>query len=286
MPNIVKQFSGFLNTDDSDEILAPTQHKMGRNIRFRGMPNNLRLESVEGTAAISYTKPSGTNQCIGAFYDGLKQYIYFFNWNSNNNHGIYRYSISSGTVTALLVCGTNSSGDILNFDLDYPIASVNILYTTEQDGDVLHWIQRNDEAKRLNLKEAEDNKYGANWREEYLTVIKAPPIMPIKPVYENETDVTTILTEVIQAIKSTPQSLFVAGKIEFAEFDTVSTTLFSTNAQKDEFTYIGSGTINVTFDIQLYGDRDITTSDVTVEIRKNGSLVSGSDETIPIGAVS
>lgn len=284
MPNIVKQFSGFMNLDDDASVLSPSQHQLARNGRFRGMPNNLRFESVEGTAAISYTKPAGTNQCIGAFYDGLKQYIYFFNWNSNNNHGIYRYSISSGVVTPLLVCGTNSSGDILNFDLDFPIASINILYTTEQDGDVLHWIQRNDEAKRLNLKEAEDNKYGANWREEYLTVIKAPPVMPIKPVYENETDVTTILTEVIQAVKSTPQNLFVAGKIEFAEFDTVSSTLFSTNAQKDEFTYIGAGTINVTFDIQLYGDRDINSSDVTVEIRKNGSLVSGSDEMIPIGS--
>ncbi len=284
MPNIVKQFSGFLNTDDNETVIAPMQHKMGRNIRFRGMPNNLRLESVEGTAAISYTKPAGTNQCIGAFYDGLKQYIYFFNWNSNNNHGIYRYNISSGVVTALLVCGTNSSGDILNFDLDFPIASVNILYTTEQDGDVLHWIQRNDEAKRLNIKEAEDNKYGANWREEYLTVIKAPPVMPIKPVYENETDVTSVLTEVIQATKATEQDLFIVSKIEYAEFDTVSSTLFSTNAQKDEFTYIGAGTLNLTLDIQLYGSRDISTSDVTIEVRKNGSLVSGSDELVLIGS--
>lgn len=239
MPNIVKQFSGFMNLDDDASVLSPSQHQLARNGRFRGMLNNLRFESVEGTTAISYTKPAGTNQCIGAFYDGLKQYIYFFNWNSNNNHGIYRYSISSGVVTPLLVCGTNSSGDILNFDLDFSIASINILYTTEQDGDVLHWIQRNDEAKRLNLKEAEDNKYGANWREEYLTVIKAPPVMPIKPVYENETDVTTILTEVIQAVKSTPQNLFVAGKIEFAEFDTVSSTLFSTNAQKTNLHILG-----------------------------------------------
>ena len=284
MPQMIKQFSGFMNLDDADAILAPTQHRYAKNCRFRGMGNNYRLESIEGTTQINYTKPAGTNQCIGAFYDGLKQYIYFFNWNSNNNHGIYRYNIGSGVTTALLVCGTNSSGDILNFDLDFPIASVNILYTTEQDGDVLHWIQRNDEAKRLNLKEAEDNKYGSNWKEEYLTVIKAPPVMPIKPVYENETDTASVITEVIRATKGTEQDLFVASKIEFAEFDVVSSTLFSTNAEKDTFTYIGAGTINVTLDIQLYGDRDISTSDVTIEIRKNGSLVIGTDELILIGS--
>lgn len=286
MPQIIKQFSGFMNEDDSESVIPSVHHKYAKNVRFRGNGNNQRLESVEGTAEISYTKPAGTNQCIGAFYDGLKQYIYFFNWNSNNNHGIYRYNIGTGLTTALLLCGTNSTGDILNFDLDFPIASVNILYTTEQDGDVLHWIQRNDEAKRLNIKEAEDNKYGANWLAEYLTVIKAPPTMPIKPVYENETDTTSVLTEVILATKGTEQDLFVASKIEFAEFDTVSSTLFSTNVAKDEFTYIGAGTLDVTFDIQLYGDRDISGSDVTVEVRKNGALVTGSDELIPIGSGS
>jgi len=286
MPNTIKSFSGFMNEDDADSIIAPVHHKYGKNIRFRGIGNNQRLESVEGTTQINYTKPAGTNQCIGAFYDGLKQYIYFFNWNSNNNHGIYRYSLGTGLTTALLVCGTNSSGDILNFDLDYPIASVNILYTTEQDGDVLHWIQRNDEAKRLNIKEAEDNKYGANWLERYLTVIKAPPKMPIKPVYENETDVATVLTEVISAIKSTEQDLFIVSKIEYCEFDTITSTLFSTNAQKDEFTYIGAGTLDFTFDIAIYGSRDISTSDVTIEVRKNGSLVTGTDELVVIGSGS
>lgn len=189
MPQSIKQFNGFLNTDDSLEVIPSPHHKMARNVRFRGNGTNLRVENIVGTTEITYTKPSGTNQCIGSYYDGLRQRIYFFNYNSNGNHGIYYYNINTNTVTPLLVCGTNSTGDILGFDLDHFIASINILYTTEGEGDVLHWVQRNSEAKRLNIKEAEDNIYGANWLAKYLTVIKAPPVMPPKVVYENDTNV-------------------------------------------------------------------------------------------------
>lgn len=189
MPQSVKQFNGFLNTDDSNEVIASPHHKMARNVRFRGNGNQLRLENIVGNTEIAFSKPTGTNECIGAYYDGLRQRIYFANYNSNGNHGWYYYNINTNTVTPLLVCGVNSTGDILEFDLDHFIASINILYTTEAEGDILHWVQRNSEAKRLNIKEAEDNIYGANWLAKYLTVIKAPPVMPPKVVYENDTTV-------------------------------------------------------------------------------------------------
>ncbi len=187
---IIKQFSGVMNLDDNDEVIPSVHHRIAKNGRFRGNGNNMRFEGVEGNREVSFSIPSGDNQCIGGYYDALKQRIFFFNYNSNGSHGIYRYNINTEAVTALLVCGVNSTGDILNFDLDYPIASVNILYTTDGDGDILHWIQRNDEAKSLNIKEAEDNVYGSAWLESYLTVIKPPPQMPIKCTYENDTTVT------------------------------------------------------------------------------------------------
>lgn len=190
MPQIFKQFAGIMDLDDSDEVIPPHFHKIARNVKFRGNGVNTRAENIVGTNEIAFNRPTGNNQCIGGYYDGLKQRIFFFNYNSNGNHGIYKYDINTDTVSSLLVCGVNSTGDILNFDLDYPIASVNILYTTDEDGDILSWIQRNDEAKELNIKEAEDNIYGSNWVADYLTVIKAPPQMPIKCVYENDTDVT------------------------------------------------------------------------------------------------
>ena len=44
-----------------------------------------------------------TNQCIGSYYDELKQRVFYFNWNSNGYNGIYIYDIKLNITTPLLV---------------------------------------------------------------------------------------------------------------------------------------------------------------------------------------
>ena len=182
-----KNFDGMLNSDDSSEVVPASNHQMAYNMRFRGNGNNTRGENVEGNVLITNDNlPIGTNQCIGSFYDSLKQRIIWFNWNSNSRHGIYQYDVLTKTVSTILLCFTDSTTDILNFDINFPIPSVNIIYTTDIDGDLLCWTDRTNRPKILNILSAENNLYGANWMEEYLDVAKAPPSIPIKAAYEND----------------------------------------------------------------------------------------------------
>lgn len=192
MPNIdLKHFSGLMNTDDAGDNIDPAHHKYAVNGRFRGSGNNLRFENVEGNVLIPNSElPAGNNECIGSFYDSLKQRIIWFNWNSTAKHGIYQYSLITKTVSSLLICFTDSQTDILHFDLDYPIPSVNIVYTTDEDGDLLCWTDRNQRPKILNLLSAENDLYGSNWLEEYLDVAKAPPQIPIKCAYADDSAAT------------------------------------------------------------------------------------------------
>ncbi len=132
---------------------------------------------------------AGVNECIGSFYDSLKQRILWFNWNSEGQHGIYQLKLQTGVITPLLICFVDSTTDILGFDLDFPIPSVNIVYTTESDGDILTWTARNKRPKQLNILNAENNLYGGNWLEEYLDVQSAPPSIPIKCAYEDDSTV-------------------------------------------------------------------------------------------------
>lgn len=190
MPIDQKSFSGFLNSDDSQEVMPMPHHKMAMNGRFRGIGNNTRFENDFGTTLIPNTDlPTGNNECIGSFYDSLNQRIIWFNWNSNSRHGIYMYDKIQNTITPLLICFTDSQTDILGFDLDYPIPSVDIIYTTEEDGDLLTWTARNKRPKILNIKDAIDNLYGSDWLEEYLDVQKEIPRIPIKCAYENDSTV-------------------------------------------------------------------------------------------------
>lgn len=187
----VKKFLGIMNLDDKEEDILPGQHINALNLRFYGSQNGMTAQNVPGNSAVNNPYiPAGDNQCIGAFFDQLKQRIFWLNWNSNASHGIYMYDLATQTVTPLLVCFTNSQTDILGFDLDYPATDIHIIYTTDQDGDILDWNTRNKRPKTLNLLDAINNRYGSNWIESYLDVAKEPPSIPIKCAYEDDNTVT------------------------------------------------------------------------------------------------
>jgi len=125
MPVEIKQFSGVMDTDSPNENIGKGAIKFAKNVRYRGerknQGNNLQAQNIPGTNLISNILPNGNNECIGAFYDELKQRIFYCNHNSNLNHGIYIASLETFVVNELLVNGTNTDGNILDFDLDEPI---------------------------------------------------------------------------------------------------------------------------------------------------------------------
>lgn len=131
---------------------------------------------------------ASTNQCIGSYYDELKHRIFYFNYSSAAYHGIYVYSLKTNTIEPLLISYIDSQEDIFGFDPKYPIVSINILYRTEEDGDVLHWTDRNNRPMKINIRETgldrpagmsriAANVYGTNWKKEYLTVARKVPTL-------------------------------------------------------------------------------------------------------------
>jgi hypothetical protein len=118
-----------------------------------------------------------TNQCIGSHYDELKQRVFYFNYNSAGFHGIYSYDVKANTIAPLLISFVDSQEDIFGFDPKFPIASINILYRTEEDGDVLHWTDRKNRPMKLNIREAtiSGKTYGTAWKKDYLTVARKMP---------------------------------------------------------------------------------------------------------------
>jgi len=186
-----KKFLGIMNLDDKEEDILPGQHISALNLRFYGSQNGMTAQNVPGNTLINNTYlPSGDNECIGALFDQLKQRIFWLNWNSNSRHGIYMYDLATQAITPLLVCFTNSQTDILGFDLDYPATDMHIIYTTDADGDILDWNTRNKRPKTLNLLDAINNRYGADWLEKYLDVATEPFTIPIQCAYENDNTVT------------------------------------------------------------------------------------------------
>lgn len=186
-----KLFSGVMNLDDSNESIPTQHHSEAKNVVFRGNPGNFTLQSSLGNRAISNTLPAGTNACIGSYYDQQKQRLFYFNYNSNGNNGIYIYNTVAGTTQTLFLSNTHSATDILGFDVNNPITSINIIYNDtykpalDLDGDVLYWIDSLGRPSKLNIDRKLAGVY-ASYKRSYLDVAKAPPSMPIKCAYEND----------------------------------------------------------------------------------------------------
>lgn len=150
----------------------------------------MRAEICKGNRKIANVLPQYDNQCIGAFYDELKQRVFYFNCNSYIFHGIYMYDIELDTISKVLLNYTDSQEDLFDFDADYPIASVNILYRTEEDGDILIWTDRNNRPMGVNIKDALAEYYGDDWKASYLTIAKPMPLIPPVCSYEDDATIT------------------------------------------------------------------------------------------------
>lgn len=190
-----KLFSGIMNLDDPNDSMPGTHHKEARNVVFRGNPQDMRIEGIKGNQSVANADlQAGTNVCIGAYYDELKQRVFYFVYNSNGFDAIYVYNTITRAISTLLMSKIDSlpTETLFNFNPDYPIASVNILYRTEADGDVLHWTDRNNPPMKLNIKEAEavNRTYNGNWKKKYLTVARPMPLLSAICKYEDDASTT------------------------------------------------------------------------------------------------
>lgn len=185
----IKRFNGILDKDSSNYDVAQACHVAARNVRFVLGPNGAQAQNIKGNFVISNSSlPPGTNECIGAFFDQVNQRIIWFNWNQYGANGIYQLSIQTGIVTQIFRCFVNSATDILNFDLDYPIASASIVYRTTSDGDLLYWTDGTNRPMYLNLSTVSAN---SPFTSDMINAAKNAPGNPPTGVYQDDATVTT-----------------------------------------------------------------------------------------------
>jgi len=178
-----------MDYDTPNEVWVPGRHKVARNIIFKGEPGNLRGEKIPGNRKLNFTPPAGNNVNIGRFWDPVQKRVFFFNYNSNGNSGVYIINDDESIVT-LIQDGTNTTGIPLSFTADGVITSVDIFYGDDNTGDILYFLDSLKRPTKINIKSFLAGTYNPIIRS-YIDVAKAPPQMPIKPVYENDADVTS-----------------------------------------------------------------------------------------------
>jgi hypothetical protein len=195
MPIINNPFNGKLNLDVAQYRISNGDYIDALNITkdSQGIGNDLVIANILGNTEIPYTLPAGENKVIGFYPDKVRDRAYYFLWNSNGYNSILYYNASTETIVKVLESKTDSDGiDILNFNPSYKVLSVNIYYR-DVEGDILFFNDGLNPPRNINIL---DN-YGTSWKAEYLLVIKAPPVMPAKVVYEDAVIASTTTTTTI-----------------------------------------------------------------------------------------
>lgn len=182
---------GLMDMDSPITKVRPGTSIMCRNIIWRGPAGNRRAENIPGTTVVTnpYLPNVGTNKCIGSFYDPINYQIYDFNWNSAGSHGIYIYDTQQQQWLVLIETGINTEGDPLAFTVANRIHAMWIIYGDSTDGNLLFFVDTQQRPRKLNIQRLLNNGYTVV-KDDYLKVIKAPPVGLPQCVYENDTSVT------------------------------------------------------------------------------------------------
>lgn len=190
MARIDRVFTGGLNLDDDKYRLPPNDFIDALNITRdnRGEAQDKVVTNINGNTQISYTLPAGTNKAIGQYGDRVRNRLYYFVYNSNGNHSILYYDGVNDNIVKVFISKTDSGGDdILEFTNSERITSVNVLH--RETGDLLYFIDSLGRPSQINVVRFRDGLY-TNIVRSYIDVIKAPPQMPVKCVYEKDDDVS------------------------------------------------------------------------------------------------
>ena len=182
-------FNGKLNLDDALYRISNGDFIDALNITrdSPGLLSDKVVANIVGNTEIQYTLPSGTNKVIGFFADKIKNRGYYFVWNSSGFHSILYYDANTDSVNKVLISKTDSAGiDILNFNPTYKVTSINIYY--KDSGDLLFFNDAYNPPRYINVQTVNSL---LPYKEEYMSVIKAPPTTPPLVVYENDDTVKT-----------------------------------------------------------------------------------------------
>src|SRR5262245_61948572 len=100
-------FHGGLNLDDDHKEIAVGDYVYALNFRNKFTENGIdgSAENISSNVQVAYSMPAGTNKCNGIYEDPASNTVFYFIWNSNDDHLILRYypaSTGNGSIQEIV----------------------------------------------------------------------------------------------------------------------------------------------------------------------------------------
>ena len=181
----------YLNKDNDPRVLKSIELVDALNIRVSnddggnaGVVKNIKGNTVVAYKNTSDTLPAGTNKVIGHVSNLQKDEVFYFVYNSNNNHSIYKYSLSSDRVIKVY------QDSVLKFT-ENGFVKADIIVNQYNDT-LLYFTDGVTAPKKINISKAESGLYPSEYsqgtnpsttlteeeRLYFITTAKQPPLDP------------------------------------------------------------------------------------------------------------
>ena len=189
----------YLNKDNDPRVLKSIELVDALNIRVSNNDDGNAgvVKNIKGNTVVAYkntvdTLPAGTNKVIGHVSNLQKDEVFYFVYNSNNNHTIYKYSLASDRVIKVY------QDSVLKFT-ENGFVKADIIVNQYNDT-LLYFTDSVTSPKKINISKAESGLYPNEYsqgtdslttlteeeRLYFITAAKQPPLAP--PTFNFFTD--------------------------------------------------------------------------------------------------
>lgn len=240
---IDKLLPRYLNKDDDERIVKSIEFIDALNIRVSQDDDGNAgvIKNVEGNAVVAYnsaadTLPTGTNRVIGHVTNLQKDEVFYFVYNSNDDHCIYKYSIARGKAYKIY------QDSILNFK-ETTFVKADVIVNQKGDS-ILYFTDGVNAPKKINATKAQRGGYPAEYstgtnpsttltndqRLLFITTAKQPP--QEAPTWEFYTDATITFNNLYEEMFQFAYQ-YVYDDGEVSAISPYSSVTYSTNQLMD-----------------------------------------------------
>lgn len=183
---IITDLAYELMPEDASPFLKNANTSYNKNGQSEGEDHNLGvltpIQSNINNAVFGDALPAGTNITIGAYYDRKMNQMYWWVWNSNDDHTIWVYDAYNNAATLVL------QEPLLNFNPHYPITSHDVVIADVSTDSVnvdnlnrlLYWSDGYNPPAKINVDKAITGGYAGltflRSPDEYFLQVKYPPL--------------------------------------------------------------------------------------------------------------
>jgi hypothetical protein len=185
----------YLNKDNDPRVLKSIEMVDALNFRLSndtdgnaGVGKNIKGNSVVPYKAVSDELPAGTNKVVGTMTNLQKDEVFYFVWNSNNDHCIYKYNLNDDKVVKIY------QDSVLSFGKNSFVKADAIV--NQYNDTLLYFTDGLSAPKKINATKAEKGLYPSEYSQGtnpsttltdeerllFITTAKQPPLDP--PTWE------------------------------------------------------------------------------------------------------